>query len=456
MISIHSLKSVFKKLAQLLLVLPLLVFLTDAALISRAAAEEKEERKYDDVKTKQRQAVGAKCAKKLESAQEVLGGDADPTNQQLSSLAKDLRGYIGSSCASSYEKSQVWNMVAYTYYSLEKYPDALGAYKKAIAEPDVDERQKVSIRYTVAQLYMLLEDYPNAVKQLELWMKEATIVSNDGKVLLAQAYYQMGRKNDSLKIINGVIADVESRGVTPKEGWWGLQRVLYYENKDYNRVVSILKKLVTHYPKLSYWKQMSGMYAELEKDMEQLVSTEVAYLLKGLDKERQLLSLAYMYLGAEAPYRAARIIEQGMKDGLIEETGKNLEVLGSAWQQAADAKRAAPVLERAAKLSDQGKIWSRLAGVYLDQDMNVKAVRAARNAIRKGGLKRPDMTNMTLGSALVNLHCYNDAVKAFKNARKSEKSEKTANQWIKYATNEGSRREKLIESGAKITGCKKV
>ena len=450
-------KRIHNRYVQAFLALPLVFALSSVVAVpSVSAEEEKDERKYANVKTKQRQAVGAKCAKKLESVQEVLGGDADPSNQQLNKIAQDLRSYIDTSCTSSYEKSQVWNMAGYAYYSVDRYKDAIFAYKKAIAEPEADERQKVSIRYTIAQLYMVQEDYANAAKQLEQWMKEATVVSSEGKMLLAQAYYQLGRKNDSLKLVNAVIQDAESKSITPKEGWWGLQRVLYYEKKDYKRVVSILKKLVTHYPKMSYWKQLGGMYAELEQDMNQLVSYDVVYLQKGLDKERQLMSLAYMYLGADVPYRAAKIIEQGMKAGVIEETGKNLEVLGSAWQASQDAKRAAPVLERAAKLSDQGKIWSRLAGVYLDADENEKAVRAARNAIRKGGIKRPDMTQMTLGSALVNLHCYDDAIKAFKEAKKSKKSAKAASQWIKYATNEGGRRARLIESGAKIASCKKV
>ncbi|MCB1668092.1 MAG: tetratricopeptide repeat protein [Porticoccaceae bacterium] len=444
------------RLTRVLFALPLLMVFTSSVFFAETSAAEEKERKYDDVKTKQRQAVGAKCAKKLESVQEVLGADTEPSNQQLSKIANDLRSYIDTSCTSSYEKSQVWNMAAYSYYSLERYPEAINAYKKAIAEPEADERQKVSIRYTIAQLYMVQEDYGNAVKQLEQWMKEATIVSSDGKILLAQAYYQLGRKNDSLKLVNAVIADSEAKSITPKEGWWGLQRVLYYEKKDYKQVVNILKKLVTHYPRMSYWKQLGGMYAELEQDMNQLVSYDLVFLQKGLSKERQLMSLAYMYLGAEVPYRAAKIIEDGMKAGIIEETGKNLEVLGSAWQAAQDSKRAAGPLERAAKLSGEGKIWSRLAGVYLDSNKNKAAVRAARNALKKGGLKRPDMTQMTLGSALVNLHCYDDAVKAFKEAKKHKKSEKAAGQWIKYATSEGSRRAKLIESGAKIAGCKKV
>src|SRR5690606_3551552 len=152
-----------------------------------------------------------------------------------------------------------------------------------------------------------------------------------------------------------------------------------------------------------------------------------------LDQEKQLVSLAYMYIGAEAPFMGARIIEKGMKEGKIARTGENLEVLGLAWQQGADSKKALPILEEAAKASGKGSLYARLSGVYLDLDQNEKSVAAARNAIKRGGVKRIDMTYMNLGNALINLHCYDDAIKAFRQAANSERSAKYAQQWIEFA-----------------------
>ena len=180
-------------------------------------------------------------------------------------------------------------------------------------------------------------------------MQESTIVGADAKVLLAQIYYQLERKADSLRMLEEAITDVESKGILPKEGWWSLQRVLYYEKGDYKRVVSILEKLIKHYPKWTYWKQVGGMYGELERESDRLVATEVVYLNDQLDKESQVMSMAYMYLGAEVPYRAARIIEKGMKDKIIERNAKNLAILGTAWYQSKDLVTALKSLESASK-----------------------------------------------------------------------------------------------------------
>ena len=413
------------------------------------AQEDEEERKYENVETKQRSAVGQKCAKVLESVQEQTEAE------QWSQARSALEGAMGS-CSTSYEKSQVYNFLGYVYYSLERYKDAINTYKKMINEPEVDERQAINTRYTVAQLYLVLEDYANAAKELEAWMKVSPIVGSDAKVLLGQAYYQLGRKSDALRLVNEAISEQEAKGNLPKEGWWSLQRVIYYERNDYKQVVDILKKLIKHYPSFSYWRQLGGMYSELNQPMNQLVATELPYLAGEMDQEKQLISLAYMYLGAEAPFMAARILEKGMKEGKIERNGENLEILGLAWQQGQDAKKALPILEEAAKASGKGAIYYRLSGVYLDLDQNEKAVAAARNAVQRGGVKRTDIAYMNLGNALINLHCYDDAIKAFRNAAKDDRSAKYAKQWIQYAENEGERRRNLIEAGAKIASCKKV
>lgn len=414
---------------------------------AHAAEDPDSASKYEKAKTKRRHAVGQQCGKKLEQIQAELEGERWSQARSL------LTGALDSACKSSYEKSQVWNFLAYTYYSMDSFREAINSYKKVIAEPETDERMKTSVYYSIAQLYFAVEDYKNAAYFLETWMKESDVIGADGKVMLAQAYYQLNRKTDSLRFVGEAIDDWQKGGKIPKENWWGLQRVLYYEKKDYRRVVEVLKKLIKHYPKYSYWRQLGGMYGELDQDINQLIANEVLYLGGAELKEKELLGLAYLFMGADSPYLAAKVVEKGIKDSVIQVTAKNMEFLGQVWQQAQEGEKARAALEQAAKLSDQGKIWARLAGVYLDIGEDAKAVRASRNALNKGGLKRNDLTYMVMGNAQLNLNCYNEAIKAFEKAAEDKRSSKFADKWIEYSRREGSRRGKLIEMGAKIEGC---
>ncbi len=423
-------------------------------LLPALAEEEEASRQFENVKTRQRQAVGQACAVRLEKIQKVFQEDGSPDTPQLRALVGELNGLTEKVCASSYEKSQVYNLLGYSHYSLEDYRRAIESYQAMIDEPEADERQRTSTRYTVAQLYFSLEKYAESARQLELWQSEATVVSPEGRALLARAYYYLGRKTEALQLVSAVVDEVLAAGKLPREDWWSLQRVLYYERQEYLKVVSILKQLVTHYPRTSYWQQLGGIYGQLERSGDQLAVTDLLRLQKQLKGERQWLSLTYLYLGADVPFRAARVLEEGMETGDVAKNAKNLETLGTAWLRARENQRALSVLQQAAGLSDSGAIAARLASVYLDEDDNEAAVRAARDALRKGGLSRPGLTRMTLGAALANLQCYREAEPVFREAAEDKTLSKSAEQWLRYVTGEGARRERLIESGATIPGCR--
>ena len=73
-------------------------------------------------------------------------------------------------------------------------------------------------------------------------------------------------------------------------------------------------------------------------------------------------------------------------------------------------------------------------------------------------MKRPESNYLIMGNALINLHCYSDAIKAFGSSIKvatDEKSKRYPRQWIKYAEAEGDRLDKLRKVGATVPSCKK-
>src|SRR5690606_16789515 len=111
--------------------------------VAMGADAQEQERKYDNVQTKQRQAVGQQCGKVLEGVQELTEKESWAQAQQA------LQG--ASACKTSYEKSQVFNFLGYVYYSQDKYKEAINAYNSMIKEPDADDSQVINTRYTIAQ-----------------------------------------------------------------------------------------------------------------------------------------------------------------------------------------------------------------------------------------------------------------------------------------------------------------
>ena len=343
----------------------------------------------------------------------------------------------------SFEKANVWNYYGWVYYSLENYDAAIANYNKVLKEEELSDALKLGTLYTLAQLLFVQEDYAGAVSKLEDWMKIQPIVGADAYVLLSQGYYQMNSMDKALLNVNKAVGMFEDKGKVPKENWYTLQRAIYFDREDNAQVISILHKLLRHYPKPTYWKQLSGMYGAVSEESNQLHSLETVYLMDELDKEKELLNLAYLFLGNDVPYKAARIIDKGMKEGKIEKNSKNLEVLATAWRLAQHVDKSIPVMEEAASKSDKGDLYARLAGIYLDNDKHKKAIDAGTKAVKRGGIKRPDQLQIVLGMANTNLGNYKKAIAEFRKAAKDKRSRKFAQQWISYAQNEMKREQSL-------------
>lgn len=391
--------------------------------------------------TKATGAIDAKTFEILMSAQELT--EAEKFGQAIQELDK-LKSNSGN--MNSYAKSQMWNFYAYIYASQEKYKSAINAYEKILAEPDAPPGLKLTAKYTLAQMYFQLEDYASVIKFMEQWLKEIPKPTSTAHIMLAQAHYQNTSYDSALKNLQKAIAIEKAEGNQVKENWLNLKAAIYFEKKDTKNTLNTYKELFALYPKAMYLRQIAGLYGEIGEDRKRLSSYDALYEYGALKSGSDILNLAYMYLGQEAPYKAGKIIESGMNKGLIEKTPKNVETLANAWAQANEHKKAIPALERAANLSEKGILYARLAGVHFDAGDFAKAVDAAKKADEKGGLKRRENNHMLMGMALFNLKQFEGALQAFRHAKKSKKSFGDARKWEKYTLSEIERLNALEES----------
>jgi len=402
-----------------------------------------EQQQKGQEKTRRTPALRNEVYEKLSVAQQAA--EANKFAEAKTALDALVREYSGKKQLNSYELANVYNFYAFIYYSQENYQEAIRSYEKVLAQQDIPEAMEIGTRYSLAQLYFVIEDYAKAAQALEAWFRVAPNPAPDAYILLAQANYQLKQYDKALQNVQKGMAEAEKRNQEPKENWWLLMRVLYYEKGDIKKTTEILEILAKKWPKKDYFVQLSGMYGELKQDKKQLAAMETAYLSGWVAGERELVNMAYLYLGADAPYKAARVLEKGLKAKQIEPTAKNLELYGIALRQARENKRAVVELERAAGLANDGEMWSRLANIYLDLDNNGKAAEAARKSINLGGGRRPDNTRIVLGMALYNLGKYKEAKNAFAEARKDKRSEKIASQWLKFLDTEIEREAELAK-----------
>jgi hypothetical protein len=411
-----------------------------SALAQKDGAEKKKPQE-----TRRTPALRNKVYERLSEAQVLV--EAKDYNGALAVL-RDMESESGKKALNSYELANLYNLFAFVYYSQEDYKGALRAYGQVVSQPDIPLAMEINTRYTIAQLYFVQEDWKKGIEALLQWFKVADSPSAQAYILLGQGYYQMKDYDASLKNTLIAVNLYKDKGKVPKEQWYSLLRFLYFEKDDMPNTIATLEELLVNYPKKQYWVQLSHMYSEVKQEKKQLAAMETAYMQDMLDKGREQVTMAYLYLNADVPYKAAKVLDRGIKNESVESTSKNLEILGNSWRQAQELKKSIPVMEQAAAKSDKGELFCRLGSVYVDNDQYKSAITALEKGLKRGGVKRPDNCQLILGMAFFNNSQYSKARKAFRAAAKDKRSKKYAEQWIKYMDNELERQRKMADDMA--------
>src|SRR5690606_33135183 len=96
-----------------------------------APAQDDEGGSRREQETRKTPAMSESVYRKLTEAQEFI--EAKKYNEGLAIL-RELEQEEG---LNSYEKAQTYNYLAYTYFTLERYRDAIRAYEQVLAQPDL-------------------------------------------------------------------------------------------------------------------------------------------------------------------------------------------------------------------------------------------------------------------------------------------------------------------------------
>lgn len=411
-----------------------------ALAITPAMAQDDEsaaERESRSQKTKQAQAVSKEVYDKIQKAQEMV--DAKDYQGAL----KALNNLYNPDKLTEYEQSNVLNYIGFVYYNMDDIPNATRTYERMIAIPSLEEQLKKNTTYTLAQLYTMQEDYNKALSTLDRWFLLETNPAPEPFILKAQNLYQVNRYGDMIEPIRNAMRVAQERGKEIKEDWYVLLNFAYFQQEDYRQVRDIQKILLVNWPKKRYWFSLAGAYTELGED-ENLINAYAAAHDQGmLEKESELVTMAQLYMQREVPYKAARLLEREMETGRVTRNAKNYRLLSQAWQLSMEDEKAIPALTEAARLSSDGELDVRLGNALLNTGKYAECVKAVETGIRKGGLKRPDNANISLGMCLYNQRKYNTSIRAFQEAAKTPASRKIANQWINVIRAEIERNEQI-------------
>lgn len=415
------------------------LLLVVAAQSARAQEEEQEQQQ-----TRRTEALSERVHRRLSKAQEALEADDHATAESLLQEIIELRNL------SPYEQAQANNFYGFVYIDQEDYQGAIRAFRRVI---DIGAADVIgpglynqTIR-TLAQLYMQVENFSEAVVYARQWLDSQENPPPRDYMLLAMAHFQLEQWREALEQISLAIEIAQAAGLEVEENWWRYMVAAHWELEEFPEALEITRIMVREWPKKQYWAQLQGLYSIVEDESSQLAAYWCMYDQGLLDRSTELVNMANLFMLADVPYKAAVILQDGLDGGEIEETTQNYRILAQAWQLSREDRKAIGPMRKAAEGEEDAEaksdLYVRLAESYNALSEYDECAAAARQAIRQGSPKSEGRTYMLLGQCLFEQEKYGEAGDAFSRAARDSETRQAATRWRNYLRKEVARLEDL-------------
>ena len=440
-------------------------------LPSYVNAQTADDKPKKEIKYRKARSLSSKVAKKMAKVYEALEavneqGEPSPDMETVNEILSDLLNQKDD--IKSYDRSIMWNALAYVYSTEEKYLEAIQAYENLLDEPESTIPLRNEALRSLGRLHVGLENFQTGIKYILQYMDVVETVTAQTWALLGRVYYTTGEFRKALSSLEKAVILAEEEGYKPKENWYSVMaasigelKAEIGEKEAYLRQIAIYEILVNLYPKKVYFLQLGGIYGQLGREKDYMITLKAAYAKDLLNREGEYQVLAQLLLLNQNPYWAAQVLVSGQekiitynetkideatgKEIKVEKTGpviksneKNLKLIADSWRMAQEIDKAIPVLAKAAELSKDGKAYVLLGNLYLGEDKINEAIDAIKKGLKKGKIEKISQVHLTLGQAYFELQKFEEAKKEFRIAArdKDKKTKSMANNWIKYTENE--------------------
>ena len=311
---------------------------------------------------------------------------------------------------------------------------ALSSFESVLASGRLAPADQLKLIVAITDLYYQAKNYAKAISWASRYEKEG---GNDPAVhqVLIQAHYLSGEYGNAARLLREQIEADEKAERAPTEERLQFLASCYLKMNDNAGYFWALEKLVTHYPKKSYWADLisrvhrkPGFSDRLELDVFRL------QLATGnLSKPAEYMEMAQLALQAGFPFEAKKVLDQGYAAGVL---GKGTDVERQnrlrdlANKQAAqDAASIAQGESEASSVKD----GDALIAIGYNLVVNGKADRGLplmEQALRQGALKHPEDAKLHLALAYAQIGQKGKAVQLLQSVHGNDGTADLARLWL--------------------------
>jgi tetratricopeptide (TPR) repeat protein len=277
-----------------------------------------------------------------------------------------------------------------------RYKEAINSFEKMNSLNIMSENITLNTIYNIAQLYLSLENYKEAIKNLNLWLSMTKNPKSEFYIMIAQSYSLLGDYRNSIINLSKAIELSKKLKESTPISWYELLFSNYYEIEDYKNSIKTLHTLIELRPKYrDYWLYLSQIYT-LNKELDKGLSIyEQAYNLKLL-RESEILQFIGFLLQKKIYYKGSKLLDRHLKDGTIITNEDNLKLLFGAYFSAKEYKKSIVVLNRVISLTQKSKYHLQKARIYSLIHNSNKAIESYKEALKDKNLKEYYIANLEL------------------------------------------------------------
>lgn len=347
-----------------------------------------------------------------------------------------------------HETALINQFIGYIDLNEEKYPAAAKRFKTALDADSLPNISQFGLMLQLANIYIGDGKYQKGLEALYEYYKVTDKIEDRTFVLEANTYGRLENYKKAIPILKKAIGLSDK----PQEQWNYLLFSYHMQLSQYKEAAKVLEYLITLNPeKKDYFKRLSSVYFTLKKDDKALAVLMLADEKGMLTDEKERLQLFKMFAFVGVPYKAGKVLEKALNDGLVESSFKHWDDLGKIWHSASEMNKALTAYDQASKFAADGKIDFQRALIYHDREEWTKAKQALLQAQEKGGLSEKQNGNswVLLGITENELGNIPGAFKALQQASKYDNARKYAVQMIDYIK-ETQKRAKQIADAKRI------
>jgi tetratricopeptide (TPR) repeat protein len=287
----------------------------------------------------------------------------------------------------------------------------------------------------IMRLALQLRDYPKAILFANRAIASTLEPDPEAFGFLGQAQYLSGDYKSAAASMAQALERARKAGKPVVESWLQVQLSSHGQLRDVAGVLSTLKELAVAFPKKKNLQDLFTQWKHEKSDDRNLLNLyRLMFELQLLQNAEDYLRLAQLAVDMGLPGEAIQVLERGKADKKftdeVDQEHARRQLQAARTAAVADRKTLASLEESTQSNSGEDEVQRGVAlASYQQYD---EAVAALERGIAKGGIKRPDQANLSLGQTLVKLNRPAEAQAAFEKVEKSSPLSVVAQLWRIY------------------------